>query len=246
MNPEVLSVANARGLWVISIAIVIIVLFQSLLYVKLSFRVAGELSYPREKCREALRVGMVSAIGPSIAVFIVMVGMMSVVGTPITWLRLSVIGAAPTELTAATVGAQAAGVEFGSPDYDLSTLAVSFWTMAVNGTGWLLVTALFTHKLEDIRLKIGGGDTKWLGILSVAAALGCFGYLNSNTLVGVIKNMQRGAPNAMGPAYALITGLVAMVAVSKLSKTQTWLREYTLGIAMLAGMLVAAALVTLA
>ena len=57
----------------------------------------------------AFRTGLITAIGPSIAVFIVMVGMMSVVGGPVTWLRLAVIGAAPTELTAATIGAEAVG-----------------------------------------------------------------------------------------------------------------------------------------
>ncbi len=67
-----------------------------------------------------------SAVGPSIAVLIVMVGMISMVGAPISWLRLSVIGAAPTELTAATVGSQAYGVEFGSPDYDIMAMATSW------------------------------------------------------------------------------------------------------------------------
>lgn len=242
MNPEVLAIANAKGLWLISISIVVIVLIQSILYVRLSFKVAGEIDYPISNCKKALKVGMVSAIGPSIAVFIVMVGMMSVVGTPITWLRLSIIGAAPTELTAATVGAQAAGVEFGSPEYDLHALSLSFWTMAINGTGWLLVTVLFTHKLEDIREKIGGGNPRWIGILSVAAALGCFGFLNSNTIVGVIRNVQKAAPNAMGPFYATVGGMIAMILAGKAAQKYTWLREYTLGIAMLAGMFAAAVL----
>lgn len=242
MSTEVLQVANAKGLWLISILIVLIVLVQSVLYARLSFRVARKIGYPTAKCREALKVGMVSAIGPSIAVFVVMVGMMSTVGTPITWLRLSIIGSAPTELTAATVGAQAIGVEFGSAEYDLHALAVSFWTMTINGTGWLLVTALFTHRLEDIRLKIGAGNPRWLGVLSVAAALGCFGYLNSTTIVSVINNVHKSVQGALGPVYALTTGMIVMVLATKASHKYTWLREYTLSIAMLAGMLAAAVL----
>lgn len=239
MNPEVLQVANSKMLWVISFAIVSVVLFQSVLFARLSYRVADELSYPRQKCNDALKTGLVSAIGPSIAIFVVMVGMMSVVGTPITWLRLSIIGAAPTELTAATVGAKAAGVEFGSPEYDLRALSTSFWTMAINGTGWLLFTALFTHKLEDIRLKIGGGNPVWLGILSLAAAMGAFGYLNMNLIVGAINNMAKSVPGAVGPIYAIAGGMISMLFVSKLAETRAWLREYALGIAMLFGMAVA-------
>ena len=169
MSETVLHAANDKVVWIIAIAIVVIVLVQSLLYIRLAFSTAGRIGFPREKCRKGLRAGMISAIGPSIAVFIVMVGMMSVVGSPITWLRLSIIGAAPTELTAATVGAEALGVKFGSADYDLMALATSWWTMAINGTGWLLVTALFTHKLEDVREKIGGGDSRWLAVVSGAS-----------------------------------------------------------------------------
>ena len=242
MSPEVLQVANAKGLWAIAILIVFIVLVQSVLFARLSFKVASKVNYPREKCVQAFRVGLISAIGPSIAVFIVMVGMMSVVGTPITWLRLSVIGAAPTELTAATLGAKAVGVEFGSPQYDLYALSSSFWVMAINGTGWLLVTALFTHRLESIRRKAGGGDSRWLAVLSGAAALGCFGYLNANTINGVINAVKNSAPMAMGPLYATLGGLIGMVVISKIAKKHLWLREYTLGIAMLVGMAVAACL----
>lgn len=242
MNPEVLAVANSKVLWVISFAIVFVVLIQSLLFTRLSFKVAGELNYPREKCNEALKAGLISAIGPSIAVFVVMVGMMSVVGTPITWLRLSIIGAAPTELTASTVGAQAVGVDFGSPEYDLYALSTSFWTMTINGTGWLLFTALFTHKLEDVRLKVGGGNPVWLGILSLAAAIGAFGYMNINMVVAAIRNVEKEIPAAAGPIYASIAGLVSMIIITKAAHKYLWLREYTLTVAMLVGMLVAVVL----
>lgn len=242
MNPEVLQVANAKMLWIISFSIVSVVLIQALLFARLSYRVAGELEYPREKCTQAFKTGLLSAVGPSIAVFIVMVGMMSVVGTPITWLRLSIIGAAPTELTAATVGAKAAGVEFGSPEYDLRALSTSFWTMAINGTGWLLFTALLTHKLEDFRQRIGGGDSAWLGILSLAAALGAFGYMNMNLVVGAIRNIAKSVPGAIGPIYAMAAGMISMIVISKLADKMPWLREYALGIAMLVGMAAAMAL----
>jgi len=45
--------------------------------------VAEEINYPAPKCREALKIGIITAIGPSAAIFIVMVGMMSVLGAPL-------------------------------------------------------------------------------------------------------------------------------------------------------------------
>ena len=238
MPEEVLKIANSNVVWAIAIVIVLIALCQSLLYIKLAFKTADRIGFERHLCVKGLRSGAISAIGPSIAVFIVMVGMMSVVGAPITWLRLSIIGAAPTELTAATVGAQAYGVKFGSPQYDLTALATSWWTMTINGVGWLLVVGLFTHKLEDLREKVGGGDTRWLGILSGAAALGCFGFLNSRNIMAGLRQLAATTPveGAGGPLYAAIGGLVEMILLLKLANRFTWLKEYTLGIAMLIGM----------
>ena len=111
-----------------------------------------------------------------------MVGLMASIGGPMAWLRLSIIGAAATELSAATMGAQAAGVEFGGNGYTLTVMAVSWFAMALNGAGWLLVSGTVTPALEKLRGKLSGGDAKWLAVLSGACSLGIFGYLNANEI----------------------------------------------------------------
>lgn len=235
MPDIVLQVANSWVLWLIAFLIVAVVLFQSIVYTILSFKVADKIGLSRERCKRGFRAGMVSAIGPSISVFVVMVGMMSVVGGPITWLRLSIIGAAPTELTAATVGATAYGVAFGSADYDLNALAASFWTMAINGTGWLLFVGLFASRLEVIREKLSGGDIKWLAVISGAAMLGAYGYLNTNNIMGAVKAMETN-PQAVGIIFAAFGGMISMPLLTLVANRYVWLKEYTLGIAMIIGM----------
>ncbi len=225
MSEELLNAANGWMVWLIAVVVVSLVALQATLYIRLAFSAARRINFPRDKCIRALRAGAVSAIGPSIAVLIVMIGMISMVGAPITWLRLSVIGAAPTELTAATVGAQAYGVDFGSADYDMMALATSWWTMTINGVGWLLVVGLFAHRLENIRTRVGGGDLRWLAILSGAAMLGCFAFLNSRSIIA-----------GGGKLVAAVVGGLAMVVLLLIARRLPWLREYTLGLAMLAGM----------
>lgn len=228
MNQEILKVANEIGVWLAAAPVVIITAIQALIYTRLARKTAKEMNIPDEKCDKAFKTGLLTAIGPVIAIFIVMVGMMSVIGGPISWLRLSIIGSAPTELTAAKTGADALGVTFGGADYDLTALATGWWTMAINGAGWLLFAGLFTHKLEDIRNKVGGGDVKWLAVLSSAAMLGVFGYLNSG-------DIKKGG----GGLIAVIAGAISMVVVIKLTEKLPKLKEYALGIAMLIGMLAA-------
>lgn len=225
MDEQLLKIANQFGIWLAAAPVVIVAAAQAIIYTKLARRTAEKMGIPEETCDTAFKTGLVTAIGPVIAIFIVMVGMMSVVGGPISWLRLSIIGAAPTELTAAKTGADALGIEFGGPDYDLNALATSWWTMAINGAGWLVFVGLLSHKLEGLRTRIGGGDVKWLAVLSGAAMLGVFGYLNSGDIVAGGGNL-----------IAVIAGGISMVVLIKIAENAPKFKEYTLGIAMLIGM----------
>jgi hypothetical protein len=225
LDEQLLRIANELGVWLVAAPVVIVTAVQAIIYTRLARRTAKEMGIPDETCDTAFKTGLITAIGPVIAIFIVMVGMMSVVGGPISWLRLSIIGAAPTELTAAKTGADALGIEFGGPEYDLNALATSWWTMAINGAGWLIFVGLLSHKLESLRTRIGGGDVKWLAVLSGAAMLGVFGYLNSGDIVAGGGNL-----------IAVIAGGLSMVALIKVSENAPRFKEYTLGIAMLIGM----------
>lgn len=231
MSADIVKIANAGWVWLTAAPIVILVVVQSILYAKLAYSTADKLGMPKETCNKALKVGMVTAIGPVIAIFIIMVGLMAVIGGPMAWMRLSIIGAAPTELTAARVGAEALGVTFGGEDYDLLALSSSWWTMAINGCGWLLIVGLFASKLEGLREKVSGNDTVWLGVLTGAATIGAFGYLNSGDIV-------KGGGNLI----AVITGALVMIglsfAIDKYPKLRP-AKEYSLGIAMIIGVILA-------
>ncbi|MDU4952274.1 MAG: DUF5058 family protein [Clostridium sp.] len=200
---------------------------QAVIFTRLARKTANTIGVPKSTCDKAFKTGMISSIGPSIGVFIVMVGLMSTIGGPLSWLRLSVIGAAPTELTAAKIGAEVAGVTFGGSGYTTETLALSWITMTLNGAGWLLFTGLFAHKLEKLRVKVGGGDSKWLVALSGASMLGVFGYLNAG-------DVAKGGGNLV----AVIVGALFMIfMVTKVTVKYPKLKEYSLGIAMLCGMI---------
>ena len=163
-------------------------------------------------------------------VFIVMVGLMTSIGAPMSWMRLSVIGAAPTELAAATNGAIAAGTTLGGEGFTLEVLIICWAVMALNGAGWLIVSALITPSLEKVRDKIAGGDSKWLGILSLACGMGVFSYLCANSTLGTVGKVNTSQICAC-LAAAISMVLMGKFIVPKYSK----FGQYTLGIAMIIG-----------
>ncbi len=226
---QVQTVSNAPIFWVLCGVTVVLSAIQAILYMRQSFKTAKEVNLDPKIPREALRIGFISAIGPALGVFIVMVGLMASIGGPMAWLRLSIIGAAATELTAANVGAEACGVTLGSEEYTLVCLAVSWFTMALNGMGWLLFTGVATPSLEKLRNKVSGGDMKWLVVLSGACSLGIFGYLNAGEIM-----------KGVGNTIAVLAGAISMVAIVKtICQKHPKLMEYSLGMAMIVGMIFA-------
>ena len=98
--------------------------------------------------------------------------------------------------------------------------------------GWLLVVVLLTPRMEGLRQKVGGGDDVWMGLITLSASIGLFGYMASQYYIQIVS-----VPPA---AWACITGTVVMLACVKLSQKATWLKEYGLGIAIVAGIIVGA------
>ena len=223
---DYLQISNLPIMWFLCSFTVIIAAVQAVLFIRAANKATKECRIDPEIPKKAFRIGLVTAIGPALGVFIVMVGLMSAIGGPMSWLRLSIIGAAPTELTAATYGAQAAGVELGGEGYTMTVMAVSWFAMALNGAGWLILTGLFTPMLETLRAKMSGGDSRWLIVLSAACSLGIFGYLIHGQM------MASWGHTTAAISGALCMGFLVKFIVPKFPK----LMEYSLGIAMLFGM----------
>lgn len=229
-NRNALEIANSPAIWGLAAIAIVAVFVEILLFFRLARKAAHtkEVSLTKKQCNRALRAGIVSAIGPAFGVFIVMIGLIAVLGGPISWLRLSVIGGATTELTAATVGVKALGGDI-TEALSLTQLSNAWWTMTINACGWLIVTWLLASRMEKVRNKIGGGDSRWMEVFSSAATLGIFGAFCSEYLVTGLRDADYTVVLVMAVSAA------AMWLLMYLSKRYKWLKEYSLGLAMVAG-----------
>ena len=230
---NVREVSNSLPLWLSVVPVVIAVLCEAVIFTKKAKKAGNLVDLSEEDSKRAFRVGATAAIGPSLGVFIVMLGLMSAIGAPISWQRLSIIGAAPTELAAANMAAKAQNVTLGSDTYNLVNFANAAWVMALNGGAWLFTSGLFTDKLDKISHKVTGGDTKKLGILSVTAMCGAFGYFAVNEFV---KGLEPGNAPIIA---AVVASSLSMGLLTKLGEKYPKLGEFSLGLAMIIGMVAA-------
>lgn len=225
-----LNVANSWMLWLATMPVAGMVIIQAVIFSKRAKKAAPLVGLTEQEARKAFRVGMTSAIGPAMGVFAVMLGLMGVIGGPLAWMRLSIIGAAPTELAAAQMAAKAQGLELTSPNYGLINFANATWVMALNGSAWLFVSGAFSDKLDLLTQKVAKGDPKKLGILMIAAMCGAFSYLFASQLVNVVK------PEMMPYVVATIVGAIAMIVFESLGDKYPKLKEWSLGLAMFIAM----------
>jgi len=225
MMKDYLKIANDPMMWVMVSPAIIVVFVQVYLISKRAIASAHVVNMTKEEAKLSLKTGFITGIGPALSVFIVMLAMTAVLGGPITWLRTVIIGAASTELAAATIGAQAMGVEFGGPNYDITAYANSVLVMVLNGSGWLIITGLFADKLEILTKKVSGGSTELLGAIGGAAICAAFAYLlHGHLLAGGGRLVT-----------ALVSG-IGMILLMQVVKKIPALEEHTLGIAMVVGM----------
>ena len=232
---DYLSISNLPIFWVLSAVTVLISALQAVLYIREANKATKACNLDTQIPKKAFKIGLISSIGPALGVFIVMVGLMAAIGGPMAWLRLSIIGAAATELSAATLGAQACGLTgLADPNFNLTVLAVSWFGMALNGAGWLVFTGVATPGLEKLRDKMSGGDMGWLAYMSAACSIGIFAYLNANQMIA-------GGPSLnIGGTVACLAGALSMMLIGKLIVPKyPKLAEYSLGIAMIIGIALA-------
>ena len=104
---DMLQVANSAPFWKFAFIIVGIVVFQALIFLRIAKKSAPEAGLSEQEVKAAIRSGFISSIGPSFGIVIVLVSLIALIGSPITLMRIGIIGSAATESSAAAIGASA-------------------------------------------------------------------------------------------------------------------------------------------
>ena len=84
--------ANHSVLWLICSVGIIIVLIQSALIIKKSIQAGKDMGIPKERMNRGIKTAAIASIGPALGVVGSLLALLVTMGSPISALRLSVIG----------------------------------------------------------------------------------------------------------------------------------------------------------
>lgn len=227
MTKEVMTAFSTVPLWMIAFTVICIVIFQALMFIRLAKKAAIEVGMTSKEVKTAMKTGLIGSIGPSFGIGIVIISLIALIGSPLTMMRIGIIGSASTEAAAAEIGANAFGSSLGNESFTVEAFSTVVWTMCLGGMGWLLFAFLFTKSLGNVQNKLKAKNPKLMGIVSAAAMMGAFGYL-------AVEKMVIDISSAVAGFMAIFTMFAVLFIAKKTGKT--WLKEWALAIAMMVGM----------
>ncbi|MCK4260183.1 MAG: DUF5058 family protein [Halanaerobiales bacterium] len=222
------NLANSSQLYVWGFFILFIIFIQAILFIRLAWKEGKRIGLNSKKMLSGLRAGIISAIVPSIAIVLTFMAMIPVLGIPVPWIRLSVIGSGPYELLAAGIGAESMGVSgLGGDGYTAQVFANSVWIMTIGAMWSSLIVFFFLKKIKKGYQRIEKRDAQWMKIISNAAFFG-------------VISVFIAAPITKGglPLLTLISGAIIMsiCALLVVKCKMTKLKEFALAISMIGAM----------
>lgn len=220
---KAMELANSVPLWGFCSLIIGLVFIQTAVFVWISGRYAERANVTALDIKRSMRAGLISTLGPALSVFVVGLGLITQIGTPLTLARLSVIGNATYEASSAEMASVAMGTSLGSETYSMQAFAASVWVMNLGGVCMVLPTLLFLKSLSRITRA---ADKRMAGgmILGASASLASFGYFAADYARRDRQNL-----------IAVLAGFFSMVGINCAAKhwKAAWLKEWALAFSIL-------------
>lgn len=229
-STDILSIANIPVLWVLAIGVFAAIILQSVIYMRAARKAGPAADISQTELKQSFRAGAVAAIGPSLAVVLVSIALMTLFGTPAVLVRIGLVGSAATESASASLAATTMGATLGGPGYNQGVFAVAFMAMSMSGAMWMISTLILTPILRRGDSKLRKVNPALMAIVPAAALIGAFASLGiaelGKTPVHIIT--------------VIVSAVVMGICLALAKKfTVAWLREWGLGISILLGLFVA-------
>ena len=199
----------------------IFVIAQSVYFLVKALRRGKALGITGSVIKKTIFSSAVFAVLPSISILI------GLIGLPLPWIRLSVLGAVTYELPAATTALNALGQSIADPITNPAAFTAVAWVMTLGCITPLIIIPLFLKKIQGGIHKLQKRDTKWGDLFITALFLGMIsaflGMGISDGLLSILTLLTS----------ALLMGICGVLVKVKKVK---WLENFALPISMLGAM----------
>lgn len=224
---------NSPFLYVLTAAVILFVLAQSVFFLVRAARRAKQLGISRAAIRRTVTSSALFTLAPAVAILIGVITLSQFLGIPFPWLRLSVLGALTYELPAAQTTAAAMNLSTSAPVVDAAAFSAIAWVMTLGIIPGIFLVLFGLKKIQKGLISIRTKDEKWGTIFMDSLFLGMI-----SAFTGLIfARVQEGLPGFVPVAVAVVSALMMAICGILVKKCgMKWLEQYALPICMLLAM----------
>ncbi|MGE4484130.1 MAG: DUF5058 family protein [Oscillospiraceae bacterium] len=231
---DYLKFANSWIMWIAVIPAIALTVVQAVVFTKRALSVGKEIGITKQEFKRAAVAATTASIGPAVVVATGCVALIVAIGGPMSWMRLAYIGSVAYELITAQLAATTAGATLGGAGMNISIFCTCLWVMTIACLGWILVSALFTDKMDKLTDFVSKGNSAKIGIITTGALLGAYGYLATNQCLS--------SKSISGAFFALLVAAAvqAFFILFGRKRDVKWMAVWGMTISMFSGLLAAA------
>lgn len=242
---EYLSQVNALPFYLIVGGVLFFIVIMCVVFLVKSYRAGIELGMDKKVLKRAITSSATFTVLPSVSILLGVIALSGTLGVPLSWLRLSVIGALQYELNVAEIAAQSIGLS-GLKVSELSIQAFStialVMTVGILGGVFCCIFGLkkYLGKVQKSTAKKEPGKPGFGSYATIAMFIGlCSAYIGS--YVGTFTSSGNYLPLFVAGVSAVV---MAIFEYFTNKKKMGWLDNFSVATSMLVAM-VAAVLINL-
>lgn len=214
-------------LWVVVLLIAVII--QSLIYMRKAWLHASYLGIHRKDIKKGLTTGITISILPTIPVLLVFLSLIQLLGTPLVWLRLSIIGSAHYEAYAASVAMGCVGEELILNGYTIKGWIMAAWVMTIGGSACIVWSTLAIKPISKMYEKAASLNMKLVGAIGSGCLVGIMAFVSVAYGLGDL--------NTKGKVFLISFAVGALVVfIYHKWPEQKWLSDYCMAVSMVIAM----------
>ncbi|OFK16234.1 hypothetical protein HMPREF2829_04575 [Aerococcus sp. HMSC072A12] len=230
---DYLKVANSPVVFALCALVILIVVIQSLLFIRKAWKRGLELDMEKEVLKRAMTNSALLSIVPSLPIIVMMLALSVPLGKYFPWLRLSIVGSAVYEGSAANIAAQSQGLtDISDPGLTPKIYVIIMFVMTIGIIWGILFNILFMGQLDKMSQKMRENPKSkaFVGIFSAA--------LFTAMLITLSTPYVANVANISSIIAFAAAGLCTLV-LNALSKRydQRLLRDFSMPISLIVGML---------
>ncbi len=224
-----LVMANSVALYAAVAVLLSGVFVMAFIFFRMAKTRALELGVETKTISKVIRTAATTSIIPSIAIILGLMTLVPVLGMPIAWGRLSVIGSLMYEVVTATIGATEAGAEgLGRAGFTPTVWANSVWCMTIGVLPGFILAFFALKKYKETVSKITARNTVWQGVFVGTIMIAVFANFSVPAIIA-------GGNDLLAVGVSAVTMGVVLI-LSKKTKA-SWLGEYSLSFSIIAALI---------